>query len=788
MVSDADATMARMYSGRQHEVESVTGRQSEAFFAYPGGKPLIGDAVRGAVETSKSSNLRLFPWEAMTIIGFKVDDVVRQHVKKCDVLVADVTYPNHNVFYELGYAISLGKAVVPTVNRAVEGSTERLQQIGLFDTLGWALYENAQELWLALKDWKDSSWTNHYFRPKDHSQPLFILDTLKKTDFRNHIFQSVENSGVHYRVFDPGDNPRLSAAKAISDITSSSGVIIPLLGSDIVDSNMHNLRAAFMLGLAHGAEIDALAIQYENAPVPLDYRDFVRNSTFKRETEKHVSDYCAQTLLWNQTASIKSITADVGILGDIDLGSPTAENETQKLSYYFVRTAEFARAQRAEGALVIGRKGSGKSAVFFQLLQTLSREKGRCIVDLRPASHNLSEMREALLTIVNHGIYDHTIAAFWQYVLYVEIVLKIREMVLPKSKNDFPLQQRIRALEEEFSLSESIVSGDFTSRLDAAVREVVKASAASTSAADLRSSLTNRMFEQPIPKLREAVASFRDHVDEIVILIDDLDKGWPPRRVESHDVGTIKHLIEVLNRIQRDLSRRKFPLRHLLFLRSDIYEQLVEETSDRGKYNPIKVDWSDPEQLRHLLRQRVVSNIEANHQDAAWEALNPRINGTTAVEMMIEGSLRRPRFLIDLCERTLSYAINRGHQRVTQSDVEEGLRQMSLYLVSDFGYELRDVAGTPERIFYAFIGKPELLTESELESILSGFDLGADLTSTIDLLLWYGFLGIARADAPPVFIYDRAYDFNRLEADRDPDRGEVLYAVNPAFLRGLEKN
>jgi hypothetical protein len=71
-------------------------------------------------------------------------------------------------------------------------------------------------------------------------------------------------------------------------------------------------------------------------------------------------------------------------------------------------------------------------------------------VDLRPASHNLSEMREALLSIVGARIFDHTIAAFWQYIIYVEIVLKSREMTLPRSRNYFAIQERIRAIEEAF--------------------------------------------------------------------------------------------------------------------------------------------------------------------------------------------------------------------------------------------------------------------------------------------------------------------------------------------------
>jgi len=395
-------------------------------------------------------------------------------------------------------------------------------------------------------------------------------------------------------------------------------------------------------------------------------------------------------------------------------------------------------------------------------------------------------MREALLTIVTAGVFDHTIAAFWQYIIYVEILLKIREMALPRSRNNFAIQERIRAIEKVFSLSESVVSGDFTSRLDTAVRDVIRVSKRVNNAADLRSQLTNIMFETPIPELRNAIVSFNDFFTGIVVLIDDLDKGWPPRQVESHDVVAIKHLVEVLNRIQRDLGKRKINLKHLVFLRSDIYECLVEQTSDRTKYNVIKVDWSDPEKLRNLLRQRVINNLDSMHHEDAWTAINPPIAaGGDAVDLMIESSLRRPRFLIDLCERTLSFAINRGHGFVTEADVEEGLRQMSLYLVSDFGYEMRDVAGTPEDIFYSFIGTTNLLTDDDLQKILSEDKFGFGVNETIDLLLWYGFLGVAGASTKPIFIYDRAYDFRRLEAERAIPKDKALYAVNPAFLRGL---
>src|SRR5690606_38231919 len=123
------------------------------------------------------------------------------------------------------------------------------------------------------------------------NQPLFILDSLIKTDFRNHIFHAVDNAHLQFRSFDPAEVPRLTAAQAISDISASAGAILPILSSEIVDADVHNLRASFMLGLCHGYDVDVMAIQYENGPAPMDYRDFITNSTFRRETEIHVTEF-----------------------------------------------------------------------------------------------------------------------------------------------------------------------------------------------------------------------------------------------------------------------------------------------------------------------------------------------------------------------------------------------------------------------------------------------------------------------------------------------------------------
>ena len=680
-----------------------------AFFAFPSEPPIVRAAIEGAVPILNSAgNLHVVPWPRLNTTGLKIDDLIRDRIAAVDFLAADITYPNFNVYYEIGYAIGRGKVFILTIDAAVAKSADNARLTGLFDTTAWSRYYNASELAGCLQQWQSFAWTNTYRKAKDHTQPLFLLDTNAKTDFRNYIVQTIANSSVQYRSFDPTEVPRFSMPHAIADITASAGAIIPLIGNDVLDADRHNLRAAFLAGLCHGYGLEPLILQYEDSPAPLDFRDYIAGVRSRREVEQEVEPYCQVTLIRNQQRVAVDTRGRGSLLSKIDIGASAAENEFQKLDRYFIRTAEFARALRADRAIVAGRKGSGKSAIFFQAAAEYSRDVRNVVLELRPASHNLSELRESLLSVVNVGLFDHTIAAFWQYIIYMEMMLKLRELLLPKAKFNLNVLQKIQTLETNFQLTDQIVAGDFTSRLEAAVRATIKGLSEVVGLGDIRQKLTNVLFEAHIPKLRDAVCELSSGHNALVLLFDNIDKGWPARQVEKHDIATVRHLIEVLNRMQRDLQRRSVDFRYLLFLRSDVYENLVEETADRGKYNLVRVDWSDPQQLEHLIRERVVTGVEPSEAPQAWEVMNPALEGgRTAISLMIESSLRRPRFLIDICERALSFAINRGHPVVTSEDVEDALKQMSLYLVSDFGYEIRDVSGTSENLFYAFLGKPK---------------------------------------------------------------------------------
>jgi nucleoside 2-deoxyribosyltransferase len=106
------------------------------FFAYPGGRQAVREAVLGAEALSADGPMTLKPWESMRVIGFKIDDLVRETIIEAAVLFADITYPNPNVMYEMGFAIAKDKPAIPTLNISIDRASQSVQTVGLFDSIG----------------------------------------------------------------------------------------------------------------------------------------------------------------------------------------------------------------------------------------------------------------------------------------------------------------------------------------------------------------------------------------------------------------------------------------------------------------------------------------------------------------------------------------------------------------------------------------------------------------------------------------------------------------------------
>jgi transketolase len=142
----------------------------------------------------------------------------------------------------------------------------------------------------------------------------------------------------------------------------------------------------------------------------------------------------------------------------------------------------------------------------------------------------------------------------------------------------------------------------------------------------------------------------------------------------------------------------------------------------------------------------------------------------------------RPRFLINILENAISNGINRGHEKVDEEDCLDAVRQHSLYLIDDFGYEIRDVSGLTADLLYSLVGtEPRLQHQSFLIKFIEFGLSEQEAKSAFQLMLWYGVIGIVNLQGTERFIYDYEYNIKRLEAEARLIGVEGFYVTNAAL-------
>jgi hypothetical protein len=771
--------------------ERLATRARKSFVAYPSGPVDLVSPIQKAVIAAQISrgDLKIVGWENLAVFGSSIPESVRQEILSSDVVVCDITHPNSNVYYEAGFAIGAGKSVAPVLNTSFANSASEIQRDGIFDNIGYRSYENSEQLTAILLDLPTSNLVELYSRPVNFQQPLFVLDTFRKTDFRNAVVSAVKNAGVFYRSFDPAEIPRLSTVSILGDITASAGVVIPILAPHIDDAARHNLRAALVAGLSHGLSRSTLLIELsrEDGSDPADYRELISYIHNPDAIDETVQAFAKAAVLAGQTLGTARSLQTRSSLQKLSLGASAAENEFRTLESYFVETSEFLRTVRGEVNIVAGRKGSGKTAIFFQVRDRFRQSKSTTVVDLKPESHQLSLFREELLKTVDTGVFDHTLAAFWYYVILTEVIITIKRDYERRSRNNSEYLSKSLAISNLLDKYEISETGDFTSRITRLASLIVQDIKGAKSKGEKLTAdrLTNMIFHHGISNIKNAILEYTASDNEIVFLFDNIDKGWPANGVHEFDVRLVRLLIESLDKVRRDFHVQHREFLSVVFLRNDIYELMVEATPDRGKAGQARIDWNDRAKLRQVIYRRLQASTgeKSRSFEELWSTFFvDKVGNNDSFDYFVDHCLMRPRFLINILENAIANGINRDHARAEDEDCRDAVDQHSNYLVNDFGYEIRDVSGIQSDILYSLVGSPDLSTRGEITDRFKEYGLSDDDSNhAFQLMLWYGVVGFIDRNNARSYIYDFAYDMKRLEAELRQLKDDVLYVLNPAF-------
>ncbi|WP_110455874.1 P-loop ATPase, Sll1717 family [Shewanella algidipiscicola] len=764
--------------------------EQKGFYAYASLPAEIGQTIEKAVQ---STSLRVKTWKALNIPGHFISEQVLEGIDLCDFLVADISVLNFNVTYEIGYAIGCGKRLLLTKNKSIIEGSPTIREVGIFDTLGYQEYQNSYELSEFISS---ASLCNSLNIPNkiNIKSPVYLLEGLHKTDWASRIVSRIKKARYLFRSFDPNEQPRLSANDAIEQVSQSHGVVVPLLSSSAVGAEIHNMRGAFIAGLADGMRKALCILQHQNDPVPLDYRDFVNTSYHPDDVNEHIAEFAAKVAEQFQKDTKFITNSEDTFLQSVDLGATSAENEMRTLESYYLKTDQFLKSLRGEANIVVGRKGAGKSAIFLQVRDRERNKKGNIVLDLKPDGYKLIKFKEIILSFLEEGTFQHTIMAFWEYVLLLEICYKILEKDRDQHKHDHTLYEPYRALADLYHADGYETEGDFSERMSS-LMEKISTEYRSKHGDDTNvrlstSKLTEMLYCHDVRDLSRQVIDYMAQKEICWLLFDNIDKGWPTSGLKKEDLLIIRALIDATKKIERQFSKSNVVVNTIVFLRNDVYELLVKETSDRGKEASVLLDWTDPDLLRELIRLRIVSNDITG--DDSFSSLWPKVCvshyvGEDSSQYLIDRSLMRPRFLLNLISQCKSFAINLNHDRILEEDINKGLTAYSTDLLADIGYEINDVENNGDDILYAFIGSEPLVSKIDVFMVLADFGVDEQYCERIfELLLWYGFLGLI-IESEPKYIYDFNYSM-KLMAGIIKKKGNILYQINPAFWPALMIN
>jgi hypothetical protein len=679
-------------------------------FLYPNDPQIIAGTIEETVAQLRiaAAEKKWMTWKDLGVSGQIIFCQICKALRFTNFVVADVTTLNFNLLFEIGFAIGLGIPVLPVRDTSFAKDAKVFNELGLIDTVGYFDFQNCAEL--VSKILTDGRPPQILPQPQavDKERPLYVMKSPVQSEGMVRLMSAVKKSGLRFWSFDPRESARLSLHEAFKQTSSSLGIVVHLMAPQRMGAVPHNGRCAFVAGLGLATGKHVLMLQETEVTQPIDYRDVVRCYKSPKEIPDLLIPFIKSVVEMLQESRFVPTSLPLTPLEKVDLGDLAAENEILALRSYFVPTGQYNEVKRGHARLVVGRKGAGKTAIFYGIREAYMRDRSRLVLDLKPEGHQFMKLREAVLKELSPGVQQHVLTAFWNYLLLMEVAHKIIHTEQQAAYRDQKLRglyKEVRRAYEAHTRFE-VEQGDFSERLMALVDDIVERTQV-VGVVNQSAEVTQLIYRVDIRQLNDAISNYvtAARKESVWLLFDNLDKGWPIFDVKREDVALITGLLEATRKLQRQFENRAVVLRAVVFIRNDIYQHMVLDPADRGKENPAILDWNDPETLKDMLRRRIAlsTGLEDSFNELWRLFFASHVRGEESFAYILGRTLMRPRELLRFVRDCINVAVNRRHEQVTEDDILHAERSYSDDELVDVSMELKDVRPEFANAPYAFI-------------------------------------------------------------------------------------
>lgn len=738
--------------------------QADAFFAYPSQPQRRVDAVQGAIGGFRNlrGNDSAIDWSDLSIEGQLIFCAICEGIRKSSCVVADISGLNFNVLFEFGFAIGCGKPVWPLV----EDKEEEIRMYSDFrslSTIGHSRYRNSKDIITKLSKKKPWQRKAHLTmseqltqQPSETSTSILYLQSPTNDEASLRITDALIRPRLNIITDDPGEISLRPITWYIDKLKTSYAVVIDLgPSSDDGDLLYHQAKCALVAGIAtaSGRRLLILGQGWETAPI--DYADLLHSYNSAGQAASIATSFASQLetaiaeIERHESSALTPIPGDRELLlSRIGVGEYIAEDELPDLGNYFVESSQSESLMKGGFNIVVGRKGTGKSALAHVSSDRLRQRERVAVRVIRPKGYELKQVLEVVKK-TNLSTGGVVVNALWRYALGTEALAAIWEG-LETRRIDAPWsvpEARIRDAMEGFP---GLVEYSFASRIALLAQQQHRALDENATVPEAH--MLGQLQSTQLKDLRNLVCGFLTAEDwQLSLVVDDIVPTWKSTRERTEYAELLLSFIEASRELWREwneyLGRHNGkPMSLMVFIRSDIFGSIlnVAQEQDRIAYDTLQ--WEDIDSLLDLIARRIDASFPEErlywpdilHEEFPYDALK---------EFIAKSVLYRPRDLIYFFSRVIYYANRRKARAIEIRDLSQAAKDYSDYAFRSLAAEWFSQIPNVEDLLLEFLGgRSELSYDALRDILLKAGVVVHNIDEAVRFLVESQFLGISVDD------------------------------------------
>ncbi len=415
----------------------------------------------------------------------------------------------------------------------------------------------------------------------------------------------------------------------------------------------------------------------------------------------------------------------------MSVGAMSAEEDERFLRECFVETDAAAAVMdlASPQCIVLGRTGSGKSAILLHLEQSIPNA-----IRINPDSLSLNYISNSNIISYFDGLginLDVFYQLLWRHIFAVELIKAKQRFENERQAKSWiealfrrfgEDQKKKKALEYLFEFGDSFWA-DTEERIREVVRNIERkfteesgidlkagpvkvadkaGSEDRTSVAETREVIHKAQrvvndvqiqeLENVLNLLRDDI--FDDKYERYYIIIDDLDRDWASDGIRFK---LVRALIETIKKFRR-LPNVKI----IISMRADLLLTVLDKTTSAGfqseKYEDLylRMRWT-PEELREMLQKRINKLFKDQYtgRDVKLEeVIAPRVGEKDSFDYILERTLERPRDVISYFNECLAVAA--GQNKISNKTIRDAEAEYSAKRLRSLADEWREAYGDLE--------------------------------------------------------------------------------------------